>query len=47
MVAPSLPGYGLSEPPRTMGFDVAAMGKLFDALMHGLGYDEYIVQVQA
>ena len=27
-----------------MGFDVAAMGRLFDSLMHELGYHEYVVQ---
>ena len=44
VVAPSLPGYTFSEAPRTMGFDVAAMGRLFDSLMHELGYHEYVVQ---
>lgn len=44
VVAPSLPGYTFSEAPRTMGFDVAAMGRLFDKLMHELGYPEYVVQ---
>ena len=46
VVAPSLPGYVFSEAPRTFGFDVVAMGLLFDALMHGLGYNEYVVQVR-
>jgi hypothetical protein len=44
VVAPSLPGYTFSEAPRTMGFDVAAMGRLFDRLMLELGYTEYVVQ---
>ena len=44
VVAPSLPGYTFSEAPRTMGFDVAAVGRLFDSLMHELGYHEYVVQ---
>jgi pimeloyl-ACP methyl ester carboxylesterase len=44
VVAPSLPGYTFSEAPRTMGFDVAAMGRLFDRLMIELGYTEYVVQ---
>jgi pimeloyl-ACP methyl ester carboxylesterase len=44
LVVPSLPGYGWSDPPTAPGTGVTRIGELFDALMHGLGYDEYVVQ---
>jgi pimeloyl-ACP methyl ester carboxylesterase len=44
VVAPSLPGYGFSEPPRTAGWDVARMARAFVELMARLGYDRYVAQ---
>ena len=39
VVAPSLPGYGFSEPPRTPGWDVRRIARAFVELMDRLGYD--------
>lgn len=44
VVAPSLPGYGLSEPPRTRGWDVARIARAFATLMSRLGYARYAAQ---
>jgi epoxide hydrolase len=44
IVAPSLPGYGFSEPPRTPGWDVRRMAHAFIELMRRLGYDRYGAQ---
>jgi pimeloyl-ACP methyl ester carboxylesterase len=44
VVAPSLPGYGFSEPPRTPGWDVQRMAQAFVALMDRLGYPRYVAQ---
>ena len=44
MVAPSLPGYGFSEPPRTPGWDEQRIAHAFVALMDRLGYDRYGAQ---
>ena len=38
VVAPSLPGYGFSEPPRTRGWDVRRIAQAFIDLMDRLGY---------
>src|SRR5262245_1944549 len=44
VVAPSLPGYGFSEPTRTRGWDVRRIARAFIELMHRLGYGRYGVQ---
>jgi len=44
VVAPSLPGYGLSEPPRTPGWDEHRIATAFIALMSRLGYTSYGAQ---
>jgi epoxide hydrolase len=44
VVAPSLPGYGFSEPPRTRGWDVVRTARAFAELMKGLGYTRYGAQ---
>jgi pimeloyl-ACP methyl ester carboxylesterase len=44
VVAPSLPGYGFSEPTRTTGWDVARIAGAFAELMERIGYDRYAAQ---
>ena len=44
VVAPSLPGYGFSEGPKTQGFSVPQYAETFHKLMLELGYDEYVTQ---
>jgi epoxide hydrolase len=44
VIAPSLPGYGFSEPTRTRGWDSWRMAGAFIELMRGLGYDRYGAQ---
>jgi pimeloyl-ACP methyl ester carboxylesterase len=44
VVAPSLPGYGFSEPPRTPGWDVRRIAHAFIELMSRLGYTRYGAQ---
>jgi pimeloyl-ACP methyl ester carboxylesterase len=44
VVAPSLPGYGFSEPPRTPGWDVRRVAQAFIELMPRLGYARYGAQ---
>ena len=44
VVAPSLPGYGFSEPPRTRGWDVRRIAQAFIALMARLDYRRYGAQ---
>ncbi len=44
VVAPSLPGYGFSEPPRTPGWDEHRIAIAFIALMSRLGYTRYGAQ---
>src|SRR5204862_215464 len=41
VVAPSLPGYGFSEPTRTRGWDPARIARAFIELMPRLGYTRY------
>ncbi len=38
VVAPSLPGYGFSDPPRTPGWDELRIAQAFITLMSRLGY---------
>ncbi len=44
VVAPSLPGYGFSEPPRTAGWDIRRIAKAWTVLMKRLGYASYGAQ---
>jgi pimeloyl-ACP methyl ester carboxylesterase len=44
VVAPSLPGYGLSEPPRTGGWNELRIATAFATLMDRLGYSRYVAQ---
>jgi pimeloyl-ACP methyl ester carboxylesterase len=44
VIAPSLPGYGFSEPPRTRGWDETRTARAFAELMGRLGYDRYFAQ---
>ncbi|HEX4217674.1 MAG TPA: epoxide hydrolase [Acidimicrobiales bacterium] len=44
VIAPSLPGYGFSEPPRTPGWDVRRIAEAFIILMERLGYARYGAQ---
>ncbi|HWS45625.1 MAG TPA: epoxide hydrolase, partial [Acidimicrobiia bacterium] len=44
VVAPSLPGYGFSEPTRTRGWDVPRVARAFIELMARLGYSRYGAQ---
>jgi pimeloyl-ACP methyl ester carboxylesterase len=44
VVAPSLPGYGFSEPTRTRGWDVPRTAVAFIELMRRLGYSPYGAQ---
>jgi pimeloyl-ACP methyl ester carboxylesterase len=44
VVAPSLPGYGFSEPTRTRGWDPWRIAKAFVELMARLGYERYGAQ---
>jgi microsomal epoxide hydrolase len=44
VIAPSLPGYGFSEPTRTPGWDVVRIARAFVELMARLGYARYGAQ---
>jgi pimeloyl-ACP methyl ester carboxylesterase len=44
VIAPSLPGYGFSEPPRAPGWDVRRIAEAFVVLMSRLGYGRYVAQ---
>ena len=44
VIAPSLPGYGFSEPTRTVGWDVRRVAHAFSELMARLGYERYGAQ---
>jgi pimeloyl-ACP methyl ester carboxylesterase len=44
VVAPSLPGYGFSEPTRTRGWDPWRIAEAFATLMQRLGYERYGAQ---
>jgi pimeloyl-ACP methyl ester carboxylesterase len=44
VVAPSLPGYGFSDPPREPGWDIARVARAFVVLMARLGYTRYGAQ---
>ena len=44
VVAPSLPGYGFSDPPREPGWDIARVARAFVELMDRLGCARYGAQ---
>jgi pimeloyl-ACP methyl ester carboxylesterase len=44
VVIPSLPGYGFSARPDTIGWNPERIARAWDELMHRLGYDEYVAQ---
>ncbi|KAG9014013.1 hypothetical protein FRB94_000210 [Tulasnella sp. JGI-2019a] len=44
LVAPSIPGYGFSEPPSAPGIGVKRTAAVFDHLMRRLGYGRYLAQ---
>jgi pimeloyl-ACP methyl ester carboxylesterase len=44
VIAPSLPGYGFSEPTRTRGWDITRVARAFIELMARLGYSRYGAQ---
>lgn len=43
VVVPSIPGFGFSDPIPEAGNNMQASAEVFDALMKGLGYKQYIV----
>lgn len=44
LVIPSLPGYGWSEHPPSVGVGIEKIAEMWDALMVRLGYDGYVAQ---
>ena len=44
VIAPSLPGYGFSEPPRTPGWDIARIARALVTLMERVGAPRYGAQ---
>jgi pimeloyl-ACP methyl ester carboxylesterase len=44
VIAPSLPGYGFSEPTRSVGWDVHHIARAFIELMARIGYSSYVAQ---
>src|SRR5579883_1408784 len=44
VVIPSIPGYGYSPEPKTLGWDPTRIAHAWDALMRRLGYDKYVAQ---
>jgi pimeloyl-ACP methyl ester carboxylesterase len=44
LVLPSLPGYGFSGEPTSVGWDAGHIAKAWAELMHRLGYDRYVAQ---
>jgi pimeloyl-ACP methyl ester carboxylesterase len=44
LVLPSLPGYGFSQQPRTVGWDPGHTAKAWAELMNRLGYPQYVAQ---
>lgn len=43
VVAPSMPGYGLSTPPTSHGWDIVRTADAFDRVVRALGYEQYAV----
>jgi len=44
LVIPSLPGYGFSEPPASVGWDPGRTARAWAELMNRLGYTRYVAQ---
>jgi pimeloyl-ACP methyl ester carboxylesterase len=44
VVIPSLPGYGFSGKPTSVGWDVPRIAKAWATLMNRLGYNQYVAQ---
>ncbi len=44
LVLPSLPGYGFSDEPREIGWDLARTARAWAELMNRLGYARYVAQ---
>jgi pimeloyl-ACP methyl ester carboxylesterase len=44
LVVPSLPGYGFSDEPASVGWDPGRVARAWAQLMHRLGYDRYVAQ---
>jgi pimeloyl-ACP methyl ester carboxylesterase len=44
LVLPSLPGYGFSDEPTTIGWDPGRVARAWAELMNRLGYDRYVAQ---
>jgi pimeloyl-ACP methyl ester carboxylesterase len=44
LVLPSLPGYGFSDEPTSVGWDPGRVARAWPELMHRLGYTRYAAQ---
>lgn len=44
LVIPSMPGYGYSSEPTTLGWDPVRIARAWDTLMKRLGYPKYVAQ---
>ena len=44
LVVPSLPGYGFSDEPASIGWDAGRVAQAWAELMNRLGYDRYVAQ---
>jgi pimeloyl-ACP methyl ester carboxylesterase len=44
LVIPSIPGYGFSPAPKTLGWDPIRIAKAWYVLMTRLGYDQFVAQ---
>src|SRR5204862_8039662 len=44
VVIPSMPGYGFSGKPTTLGWDSARIARAWIALMERLGYTKFVAQ---
>ena len=44
LVIPSIPGYGYSAEPKTLGWDPIRIAKAWVVLMQRLGYDRFVAQ---
>lgn len=44
LILPSLPGYGFSDKPRELGWNVARVARAWTELMARLGYDRFFAQ---
>ena len=44
LVIPSMPGYGFSPEPKTLGWDPVRIAKAWVVLMNRLGYNQFVAQ---